>query len=24
VLRRKLIGAVDWNSPEMTEFLSTL
>jgi peroxiredoxin len=24
VLRRKLIGGVDWNSPEMTEFLSTL
>jgi cytochrome c biogenesis protein CcmG/thiol:disulfide interchange protein DsbE len=24
VVRRKLIGPVDWNSPEITEFLSTI
>jgi cytochrome c biogenesis protein CcmG, thiol:disulfide interchange protein DsbE len=24
VIRRKFIGAVDWNSPEVTDFLSKL
>lgn len=24
VIRRKFIGAVDWNSPEITDFLSKL
>jgi thiol-disulfide isomerase/thioredoxin len=24
IVRRKLIGPVDWNSPEITEFLTTL